>query len=108
MTKDKSLLFSGQLRQEISYAPSWYMVEQFLDVSHLNLFWYATYMSVQNHWSNESTMVDYLDKILFSYITRKRKELILSNTQPASVIYGTFRGQCTEAMLWKLDISMFT
>ena len=48
-------------------------------------------------------MVDYLDEILFPYITKKRKQLKLSDTQPALVIYDTFLGQCTEAILQKLE-----
>ena len=34
--------------------------------------WHATFSP--NHWANESTMVDYIDMILVSYIERKRNE----------------------------------
>ena len=33
--------------------------------------WDFTY--TENHWSNETTMVDYIEKILVPYIERKRR-----------------------------------
>ena len=35
--------------------------------------WHVTF--IDNHWANEKTVSDYLEKILFPYIERKRKEL---------------------------------
>lgn len=56
----------------------------------------------ENHWSNECTMERYLDKILFPYITTTKAKYKLDTTQPALVIFDTFRGQCTERKLSKL------
>ena len=57
----------------------------------------------ENHWSNESTMQDYLNKILFPYIVSMRAKNQLDVTHPALVIYDTFRGQCTETILTMLE-----
>ena len=63
--------------------------------------WHATFM--ENHWSNENTMEECLEKILLPYVNRKRNEHNLDRAHPALVIYDTFRGQCTEKMLQKLE-----
>ena len=55
--------------------------------------WHITYST--NHWSNESTMIDYIQRILLPYIQTKRKELKLSHDHRALVIYDRFKGQCT-------------
>ena len=57
----------------------------------------------ENHWSNESTMVDYIGKILLPYIKRKREELALSTNHQALVIFDRFRGQCTDAIFAMLQ-----
>jgi len=57
----------------------------------------------ENHWSNESTMEDYLNNILFPYIARVRTTSNLDASHPALVIYDTFRGQCTERILRLLE-----
>ena len=59
--------------------------------------WHVTYTG--NHWSNEKTMLDYLQIILFPYIDNKRSELKLDSAYPALVISDCFRGQCTETVL---------
>ena len=51
----------------------------------------------ENHWSNESTMKAYIEKILLPYVSRKRKELKLSPDYPALVIFDKF--QWTESLL---------
>ena len=56
--------------------------------------WHATFSP--NHWANENTMVDYVDRILVPYIQKKRSELKL---QP------NFKEQMTESVLKKLDES---
>ena len=56
-----------------------------------------------NHWSNECTMECYLDNILLPYITTTRAKYKLDATQPAMVVFDTFRGQCTEQILSKLE-----
>ena len=40
-----------------------------------------------------------MNNILFPYITRVRTTSNLDASHPALVIYGTFRGQCTERIL---------
>ena len=42
--------------------------------------WHLTFSP--NHWSNESTMVDYVNKIILPYVSNKRKELSLGPTYP--------------------------
>ena len=63
--------------------------------------WHVTF--TENHWSNEKTMVDYLEKILFPYLEKKRQELKLDPNYPALVIFDRFRGQCTENILALLE-----
>lgn len=63
--------------------------------------WHTTFSS--NHWANESTMVDYVDKILVPYINEKRSELKLEPEYPALVLFDQFKGQMTEGVLKKLD-----
>ena len=59
--------------------------------------WHVTCTS--NHWSNEGTMMQYIDKILLPYIKRKREELQLKYNYPALVIFDNFIGQNTEQVL---------
>lgn len=46
-----------------------------------------------NHWANEVTTEDYINKILIPYVEKKRKDLAVDS--PALVIFDRFRGQCT-------------
>ena len=48
-------------------------------------------------------MVDYLEKILFPYIEKKRHELQLHKDYPALVLFDRFRGQCTERIFSLLE-----
>ena len=66
--------------------------------------WHITF--TENHWSNEKAMVDYLEKILFPYIKKKRQELKLDSNYPALVIFDRFRGQCTDNFLPCLKTTM--
>ena len=59
--------------------------------------WYIT--CSENHWSNESTMKAYIEKILLPYVRDKRKELKLTADYPALVIFDKFTGQGTENLL---------
>ena len=59
--------------------------------------WHVT--CAANHWSNEETMMQYIDKILLPYIKRKREELQLKYNYPALVIFDNFIGQNTEQVL---------
>ena len=45
----------------------------------------------ENHWSNESTMIEYINKIILPYINEKRRDLKLSNEQPALLIFDNFK-----------------
>ena len=47
--------------------------------------WQATFS--HNHWSNESTMHDYINKILLPYVKKKREELKLPSDQRALVLF---------------------
>ena len=67
--------------------------------------WHVTYS--ENHWANEATMVDYLEKILFPYIEKKRHELQLHEDYPALVLFNQFRGQCTERKIYCLKLKLF-
>ena len=51
-----------------------------------------------NHWCNESTMRQYIDKIILPYICIKRKELKLTPEQPAVMIFDNFKGQSTKEL----------
>ena len=53
--------------------------------------WHIT--SSDNHWSNESTMILYLQNILFPYIDCKREELNLEVNFPILVIFDNFKAQ---------------
>jgi len=46
--------------------------------------WHITYSA--NHWSNEETMIEYLDNVLSPYVAEKRKALKLSDEYPAVII----------------------
>ena len=66
--------------------------------------WHITF--TENHWSNEKTMVGYLDKILFPYIDKKRQELHVPPTYPSLVIFDRFKGQCTENIFEMLEATV--
>ena len=53
----------------------------------------------ENHWSNERTMIAYIERILLPYITKIREELKLQSDYPALVIFDKFTGQGTEKVL---------
>ena len=63
--------------------------------------WDITYS--HNHWSNEETMHNYAEKIIFPYIVKKREELKLAPDHRAVVIFDAFNGQCTENFLKLLE-----
>ena len=57
----------------------------------------------QNHWSNEKTMIQYVEKILLPYIKKTRSEMKLHEDQPALLIFDQFKGQVTEKMFQLLE-----
>ena len=63
--------------------------------------WHITHS--HNHWSNESTMKGYIEKIILPYITKKKEELKLQPDHPALVIFDKFTGQGTESLLELLE-----
>ena len=65
--------------------------------------WHITF--TPNHWCNESTMEDYITKILLPYIQKKREELKLRPDHHALVIYDMFKGQCTQKILELLELN---
>ena len=44
----------------------------------------------ENHWANETTVMRYLEKILFPYFEAKRAELQLSADYPCLVVFDRF------------------
>lgn len=58
-----------------------------------------------NHWSNTSTMLDFIRYIIVPYVTEKRKQLGLSSNHPVLVIFDVFKGQCTEEVCKLLEES---
>lgn len=63
--------------------------------------WHITFND--NHWSNEATMIHYVEKILLPYIRAKRKNLLLGLTYPALVIFDNFSAQTTENVIKLLE-----
>ena len=101
MIRDRSLLYLGSLSQEISFHLSQGTTSKCLPSICFPIGWDVNF--TENHWSNESTMEDYLNNILFPYITRVRTTSNLDASNSALVIYDTFRGQCTERILGLLE-----
>ena len=56
-----------------------------------------------NHWSNELTMKDYVEKIILPYIKDKRRSLNLPSDYPGLLIFDNFKAQCTSDLLKLLD-----
>ena len=63
--------------------------------------WHITH--TPTHWSNEETMLEYIDKIIVPYASRKKKELGLPDDHHALMIYDEFRGQITVDVVAKLQ-----
>ena len=58
--------------------------------------WHIT--TTPTHWSNEQTMLQYIDRLICPYVERKRKELQLGSEFPALVMFGDFSGQTTQVI----------
>ena len=56
-----------------------------------------------NHWSNESTMIAYVNNVIVPYVFKKRKELCLNPKYPALVIFDYFKGQCMPSIFKILE-----
>lgn len=59
--------------------------------------WHITYTS--NHWANEQTTIDYIQKIILPYISRKKKEMNLPANQNSLCIFDNFKAQVTAEVL---------
>lgn len=51
-----------------------------------------------NHWSNELIVIEYLKKIIFPYLKKKREDLKLQDNAKALLIFDVFKGQTTSAV----------
>ena len=51
-----------------------------------------------NHWSNEPIVIEYLKKIIFPYLKKKRESLKLKSDAKALLIFDVFKGQTTSAV----------
>ena len=56
-----------------------------------------------NHWSNESTMLEYVQEIIVPFVEHKRESLGLSKDHPALALFDHFKGQLTEAVTKELE-----
>jgi len=63
--------------------------------------WHIT--STSSHWANEETTRAYIEEIILPYLSKKRRELKLSENYPALMIFDNFKAQCTGAILKLLD-----
>ena len=45
-----------------------------------------------NHWSNEETMLEYINEVIVPYVDWKREDLDLSCNYPAVAIFDHFKG----------------
>ena len=57
----------------------------------------------QNHWSNENTMLDYVNEIIVPYVDAVRENLSLGPDQAALAIFDHFKGQLTPAITQILE-----
>ena len=63
--------------------------------------WHVTF--TPNHWSNEDTMLAYIDSIIIPYVVKMRTTLKLPQSQSALVIFDHFEGQLTPRVQAALD-----
>ena len=59
--------------------------------------WHVTY--TENHWANEQTTIEYIQKIILPYICSKKKEKNLPANQHALCIFDNFKAQLTAEVL---------
>ena len=50
----------------------------------------------ENHWSNESKVIQHLQIVVFPYVKRRKVELNLPEDQKAMLIFDVFKGQITD------------
>ena len=56
-----------------------------------------------NHWSNEQTVLRYLDKVFILYVVRTRQEAGFPTSQKALLLFDVFRGHKVRSVITKLD-----
>ena len=59
----------------------------------------------EKHYSNEKEVIKHLDEVIIPYIKTERENLSLSPDQMALVIMDVFKGQMTDQVLQKLEVS---
>ena len=57
--------------------------------------WHITHS--ENHWSNQTTMINYISKIIVPFVKNKRKEVKKTDDQVTLVIFVEIKGQITQA-----------
>ena len=57
----------------------------------------------QNHWANEDTMLEYVQKVIVPFVENKRETLNLNGEQPALAIFDQFKDQLTEKVTNELE-----
>lgn len=55
------------------------------------------------HWSNEDTMLDYIDLIIAPFVSRLRDDLGVGKEQAALAIFDHFKGQITKRVFERLE-----
>ena len=63
--------------------------------------WHITHS--ENHWSNEQTMLNYIDKIIVPFVERVREDLGLDKQQAALAIFDHFKGQLSDSITQILE-----
>ena len=99
MTNNKLLVSLHAPCQGIFYQFNLFIKVRTTPKCHLNSVpfpndWHITYSA--NHWANEQTTMEYIDKIILPYVIQKRKDLNLDDSHSALVIFDVFKGQCTD------------
>ena len=57
----------------------------------------------EKHWSNETTMLQYINNIIVPFVQRARSDLGLDEQQAALAIFDCFRGQLTDEVVQLLE-----
>ena len=54
-----------------------------------------------SHWSTESNMLEFIDKVIVPYVTQTREKLQLASDQPALALFDIFKADRCESLLEK-------
>jgi len=63
--------------------------------------WHVTF--TPNHWSNEETTEEYIEKVIVPYFEQTRLRLELATDSRGLVIFDNFNGQCTDGIFELLE-----